>query len=368
VSWVSLIWLFSLPLTHILPVELGQMDLQQYWGAAKAFIHHQNPYHITVMSSYQAELGIITNSLWIRLWNPPQIMTLIWPLGLVEFEHAIRIFLLLNLSIVIAVLLLIDSNQSSSKYQHEISFKISRALCILSFYPLISCLSYGQFSIILLFGLVLFLSLKGRFFAGMALSLTLLKPHLLYLVYIAIVLESLRCKDFKIILGLTSGTILLFLPTLIYSPNILSWYLTALSEPPLYFKTPTLGSWLHELFGYEQRWVRILPSLLVSLGYVYYWISQKINFSRRTLLYLIPISLISSPYGWVFDQVLMLPSLLYIVSQAFNYSSIRRNTIISITILSGVLVFVFPLSSQQYYIWYPLLLWGILLKAGAESH
>lgn len=340
--------------SHYLPPEIGQVDFQQYWSAARAFINLQNPYSAEVIGKYQELLGIVDKQLWIRLWNPPQILSLIWPLGLLEFKQAACLFLIINLLLLMASLhILFGKERETTKY------RVLRGICFLTFYPIIACLGYGQFSIVLMFGLLLFLELKSDLLKGVALSLTLLKPHLLFLLYFALFLDSLRNRDFKVLIAMLLTGLLLSLTVFTYSPNIFLWYLSALAEPPLYFKTPTLGSWLHEYFGYQHRWSRLLPSALALIVYFIYWIRSKNKLERSDILLLIPISLISSPYGWLFDQVLILPTLFYSFRASRQLSQANRQLFLLSIISLGIAVFFLPVSGQQYYFWYPLVLFGL---------
>jgi hypothetical protein len=92
--------------------------------------------------------------------------------------------------------------------------------------------------------------------------------HRLYLVYLAIFLEAAWTRHFSEIFGVIIGTFSLLVTPLLVQPEILTWYIQAAATPPIYFQTPTLGSWLQRAEIMRPEVARLLPTIFVAVGYL----------------------------------------------------------------------------------------------------
>src|SRR5690606_362850 len=134
----------------------------------------------------------------------------------------------------------------------------------------LTLLFYGQISHILLLGLtgfIFFSKREAHFRAGFSLSATLIKPHALYLLYFWILLEGMRTRSLKSLLGFAVGAAFLGIVPLVWQPGIWNMYSEFASSPPVSWITPTIGSWLQSwTIGDHQSQkaltVRLLPSAI----------------------------------------------------------------------------------------------------------
>jgi hypothetical protein len=67
------------------------------------------------------------------------------------------------------------------------------------------------------------------------------------------------------------------------------------------------------------------------------------------LLGTVPLSLVFSPYGWVYDQLLLLPSGIWLSSK-----DVRLGLLL---ILSNVFMLSLGSIGQEWMVWYPLVYW-----------
>ncbi len=122
---------------------------------------------------------------------------------------------------------------------------------LLSFYPFYVALILGQFSPVVLSGLVLFLvvsrkgdNLEGSWQGGLSLVLTAFKPHLLYLVYSLILFRSLKVRRAITLLTLVSGGVAVIMIPLLFNPDAYFDYWGRAKLGSLEWWNPTIGPWL----------------------------------------------------------------------------------------------------------------------------
>jgi hypothetical protein len=155
------------------------------------------------------------------------------------------------------------------------------------------------------------------------------------------------------ICGTITGVIASTIP-LIINPDVINQYLyTTLNQPPLYWKTPTLGAVFRLLFGVDTYWLQFLPSVLGALWIFFYWFRHrcKWNWSEQVPIILI-ISALTASYGWEYDQIVLLPALIQIGVWVFQ-SAQRMLAIIAIIIhflitSFAVAITFLPVSSFSY--------------------
>ncbi len=178
-----------------------------------------------------------------------------------------------------------------------------------SFFPFLLCWGVGQTSCLILLGVVLFLQSDrtGNPWLGAAgLILISCKPQNVYLFCLLVAVCVLRERNWRlpaaslVLLGVAAGTLTLL------RPPWLADYLRALEQPPLYWATPTVGGILREYFSIQSSAVQYLPPLVIG-GATLLLISRQPKIVWRSNISLILlVSSLSSPFGWSYDQVLLL--------------------------------------------------------------
>ena len=340
--------------------SVGTIDLLQYYAGARLWLVGRNPYDPSLIEL--VERSVSTDpAIPVLLWNPPEILPIIAPLGLMSFHNAVAFWMLLavlSIAISVKIGLRVFKPQNLSKKVFQVG-----VLC--TFYPFALCVGYGQISFLLLLGLSFFLlrvirygeSITGSFVGGIFLSLVAVKPHLLYLIFIFLVVLSIRSRSWGSILGFLAGAVTLNLIATIGAPDIHSWYQVRMALPPIYWQTPTLGSWLQGLTNVNQPWIRIMPTLLMSgATLILFFRIPRESLDHKLFLALIPLSLLTSPYGWTYDHMLMLPTMLWLIKES------RSNIVPILLVVLNLLVCLTPAQwGQQTLVWYPAAVAAIAL-------
>jgi len=296
-------------------------DFVEYWAAGRLNLSGGNPYSADQLLPLERAAGRKTEVL--MMWNPPWILALAMPLAL--FSYPISRLLWLILSIV---MILTATNWTWTLLGGSNQKRWFATVIAFTFFPTIIVLRIGQIGPALLLGIVGFLRFEHKkryWLAGAFAALLAIKPHLLYLVCISILVWSFaRCR--WAILG--SGALILMSATLIamlFNPHVITQYLSAtVTDSPLVWMTPTFGSLLRWLIGFERKWLAFVPMVagIFWLGLYGLWHRVDWRWADRMPLLLL-VSVVSAPFGWSFDQVVLLPALLQAMIRLFATCSER---------------------------------------------
>jgi len=285
-------------------------DFVEYWAAAKLLLAGGNPYSPTELLSMERSVGWSTPETLV-MWNPPWTLPLILPLGMFDYDTAQLIWFLLHSLIIFvgAQILwqLYDGGTKKVRY---------RLLSVLIFPPVYLALLLGQIGPMILLGilgLLFFVQRKSWFCAGASLSLVSIKPHISYLLWIAVMLWVLREKIWRLALGTAIAIVLLVLIPLWWNAAIYTRYAELLSShavvQPTEWATPTLGTALGVLLGDPNGPMRWLPSALGALWLIWHWSVHRAgwNWIVETPLVLL-VSVTTASFAWTFDHVILLPA------------------------------------------------------------
>ncbi len=348
----------------LLPPEI---DLLQYWSGAKLFSTGGNPYSEVDMQAAQGSFAQKEGT--IRLWNPPVIFPFIAALTNLDFAAARLGWFLLGIFVLTAnVVILLTSYPC---YIMRTTIRIPLYLVLLSFVPVVEMLSWGQSGWILLVSVVGWWVLFREwgltsFCAGFFLSVSAIKPHLIAPLYAALVLSSFQLRQFRLAVGFTIGLALWAALPLYFRNDIWSLYLHAMAHPPIYWRTPNLGSLLQGASGVHSLWMRHLPlGISLTLGTLLFVTPKfrELLTQRETFLYLVPLSLLVSPYGWLYDQVVILPLFFELAYQAHKRKS--AGTSLLLCALGSVFMLAcLPSSLGQERGIFPLLVYSLVCSFG----
>jgi hypothetical protein len=346
----------------LLPTEgdLGKIDFVQYWTAARLVLGGQKPYDPLLVDQVQQTLAVKEHP--ILMWNPPFILPLFLWTQLLPFRVAANVWLVMSLGLFAASLgLLCSLHRIASPLRNRYLL----AYC-LTLYPLALQCQYGQISSLLLVslcGFLFFLNKNKLFLAGLALSISFVKPHLLYLVYVLLFIEAIYTKNWRVWAGIGCGIAVLTSITVVLQPSIIISYLKAWQQSPVYWQTPTVGSWLQYFTQTHTLFIRQLPTAIVGSVSLYFFIAKRPFFTSVTnsIALLLPWSLVTAPYGWVYDQMLLLPSVAYVLSidkrtnaQRWRGAMLLGGNLLMALLSDGI--------GQQWMIWYPVLVGAITLS------
>ena len=284
--------------------SLGTTDFIQYWSAASLLMDGKDPYDPKLLQAVQQHLGR-TRSEPLRMWNPPWLLVTLLPVLSFDFGLATVLWLTINLAIILF---------SGSFIWRFFGGSTGAGMLVawitsVSFFPFLLCWGVGQTSCLILLGVVLFLwsDRIGNPWPGAAgLLLISCKPQNVYLFCLVVAVWVLLEKNWKlpaasaVLLGGAAGILTLLRPPWVAD------YLRALEQPPLYWATPTVGGILREYFSIQSSAVQYLPPLVIG-GAALLLISRQPKIVWRSNISLILlVSSLSSPFGWSYDQVLLL--------------------------------------------------------------
>jgi hypothetical protein len=288
-------------------------DFIEYWAAAKLTLSGQNPYDANLLLPLQQANGRDTDKA-IMMWNPPWSLTVVVPLGLLPAREAQLLWLAVNFAAILICGDRLWLLLGGSKERRWAGWAIA-----LTALPTLFALQSGQISPLLLLGGVLFLECERRgwhFAAGAATVLLAIKPHLAYLVWVAILCHAIGRGRWRIVLGGAATAILCSAVPLVFNTDVWRQYLDALANrTPEEWLMPTLGSLLRLVFGGAMFGLQFVPVFAGLAWFARYWTRYEKTWDWDDQIpLLLLVSFLTAPYGaWPFDMVLLLPAALWLV-------------------------------------------------------
>lgn len=296
-------------------------DSVQYWAAARLMLTGSDPYSPSQVLELRRQAGNYTdfpsNAISMMLY-PPWTIPLILPFGVLSYPISRLLWLLAHIFVVF-----FSVRTIWYLYQGPRKWEWLAYLIAFIFEPTILILRVGHITTLHFLGIVGFLyfiqnSTKIKFadfFAGACIALVTIKPQLLYLFLFAVLLWVIERRRWRILAGGSFAILLSSLIALLINPRVFNQYWWAISNYPLgSWATPTLGSILRLIFGIEQEWLQILPSIIMTIGFLFYWWKKhnQWNWLEQTPL-LVLVSFLVSPYTWIYDMVVLLLPILQVV-------------------------------------------------------
>lgn len=298
----------------VVPVS-GRGDFLAYWSAAHLLANGKNPYDAAEMAQTQQANSLQqlpTEIMALNVWNPPWLLVALFPLSILPFPLASMLWLWITILLiglnVFLCLRMAGMDGGGRPY-------IWSLIACLVFFPTLLLLLIGQVSGLVLTSIVLGIYLvehKRYHWAGAVFLLATTKPHVAYLVLGLLGWWVLRKRQWGVLAGgilaaaLTSGIAILLLP------NYLQAYIGLLRGFHVTdYYSATLWSLLSALLGRPVlRWWAIALLPLV------FWLQPVID--RHGWLTALNVVLVIScsfaPYGFTFDQVVLLPVILQILA------------------------------------------------------
>ena len=292
----------------------GIRDFAAYWAAARLLVSGGNVYSPAEILALQRSIGM-TEATPLIMWNPPWALSFVLPFGLFDFTLGQFLWLVFH-----CLLVLFAADKLASLYCR--SPQRLRISCVLAFtfIPCVYALVLGQITPLILFALVLFVVAvqKQRWpVAGAAVALLSIKPHFIYLFWLALVLWAWWEQRWKLALWamlilITASAIPLFFDPGIYG-HFVEVHRSGDYLKPLDLPVPTLRNVLKEFFGLKGWFFDYLSSALGAVWLLWYWHKHRNNWQWSEQLPLILlVSVTTSVYGWTFDQTILLPAIIQV--------------------------------------------------------
>jgi hypothetical protein len=309
-------------LRHLLedPTIWPPDDFVEYWAAAKLTLAGKNPYDPTLLLPLQQSAGRETDKA-IMMWNPPWSLAIVLPLGLLPAREAQLLWLAVNLLAIgycgdrLWLLL------GGSRDRRWVGW-----LVVLTALPTAFALQSGQIGPILLLGAVLFLECQKRgwqFCVGAATVFLAVKPHLAYLIWLAILFDAVKHGRWRVLAGGATAGLACTFVAFAFDRQVVQQYVDALgNRPPAEWASPTIGTVLRLVFGEELFRLQFIPVVFGLFWFVWHWRRLQTASSMEDRSWdwceqvplLLLVSFVTAPYGaWPFDMVLLLPAVIWLI-------------------------------------------------------
>ena len=292
----------------------SKQDFRQYWSAGKLLLNNQNPYSFSGNESFQSAISGLT----LVTFVPPWAILWLSPLSFLPFCISEFVWLTTNIVFlfVSGYILWVLNIQYITREDIFYLPPLWSFLLFGTFYPGLYCLKMGQASIVLLFGMSLFLYFRRRnnfYISGICLSALLIKPHLFSLLWVGIAYEALRRRNWDTILGIATILLASICTVILLHPSIFIDYFEYVRQPKYVWpENVSIGGFLGAM-GYHENSINapatnasFIPVLIACLFFIIHLKKRKDFSLNENLPIVISLSIFVTPYGWVTDQVLLL--------------------------------------------------------------
>lgn len=293
-------------------------DFGAYWTAGRCFLEGRDAYDPRqvdrVARSHGVRQAFVT-------WNPPWTLSIAGIFALLPFKVAAVAWTLINVLLVVAVALAAGRDAGLTPF-----WSVSLAV---TFAPIAACLGFSQWSIVVLAGAVGYREClrSGRpFWAGVCLAAATLKPHLVALVWIAACVSGSLRRRLIVASGLSAALAIAIAAVGAQQSDAFANYLHALGDPPAswpsnYFSAAP-ARWLR--WGFESAlpgrrldWIAYLPLVLGASAFAWFATRRAVD-DQRLFDAALAASALILPYGWHYDQVVLLPAYLALCAFAMR--------------------------------------------------
>jgi hypothetical protein len=338
------------------PASYG--DFQAYWSASYLLAHGRDFTHLDLLLQVEQMKTGWTHDFVMATWNPPWLLVLLIPYTWLPFRQAAWLWLFTNIGLIFAASLL--GWRVFHGPGRRVKYDWIALLLAFLFVPTLLALFVGQVNTLVYFGLAgfLFFYKKDRpFTAGAVLALTLVKPHLVYVTLPIVLLIAARERQWRVWWGLGSVVLLLTGIALGLRPMFVLDYGRSITTGNLLnWQTPTIGGVLTLWWGWD--WSKWIGAAVLPLAIAFwYWRPDWATFLtwfNSTLL----ISVISAPFGWGYDAIVLLLPILQMTFWAVtgHLGRLKAVSFFVFLLAADILLFRQRLQgiNEVYYFWLPL--------------
>jgi hypothetical protein len=285
-------------------------DSIQYWAAGTLLVHSQNPYSVPSVLALERSQGYNSDRP-LMLRTPPWSVWMVLPLGLLSaFWGWVAWLAILLGSLVISIRISWRMYGDRERPRPPNAFLLTGYL----FAPVAACLVAGQMGMVLLLGIALFLLLEQDhpFLAGAALLIPLAKPHIFTLLWPILAVWIVTRKRWSLLGGFAAAFLLALSIAVALDPAIFQHYREMLQQQAIQHEfIPALSGMIRGIFFRRYFWVQFVPTGLGLLWSArFYWKNRQTWSWRGHGPALLVAALLTTPYSWMTDEVVLLPAIL----------------------------------------------------------
>ena len=326
---------------------VADRDFISYWAAGNLLLHGESPYSFQAMKSLEVAAGRDPADALFMMRNPPDAFFLALPLGLAEPRVSMILWLFVMIACLLATSFMIWRLSGSPDSRIH--------LLVFVFAPVLTCLMNGQAGIVLLLGVVLFLYLQRDrpFLAGASLLLCAIKPHLFGPPGAVLLVSCVVSKKSRRILAgfaaaMAAGCGLAYL----LDPHAWSQYWQMMHAAGEFDEPiPALSPTLRLLLAPGAVWMQFVPEAAVCVWAVWYFWSRRSSWDWMDQgLVVLLVGVVCAPYGWFYDEALVLPAVLTGVYRGMaGHRSVWPIAVVAAAALAELLMNV-PIKTR-FYLW-----------------
>lgn len=286
--------------TLLLAPQLKHDDFDQYWAGARLLLQHRDPYDPVALFHQEQAAGSPAPRV-VMLMLPPWTVPLIAPLGLLSYRTARLLWFAAALALTLAAAEWLWQMYAIPGLPDWLPLVLA-----LAYPPNISAIFDGQILPLVLFSLAAFLYLvrtRHSVLLGVALLGLGIKPHLTWLVALAVGLFLLETRRWVSLATVLSAALAACLAVWLWVPAAFRGYRAAGAETARVVSG--LGGLLRAHFGMQHYWLQFLPLLPGLLWLAWYRPRLRGWDWSRHLPVLLLASLATSAYGWWYDLSLL---------------------------------------------------------------
>jgi hypothetical protein len=362
--------------------SFGTIDFIQYWRSWGILVGDKNPYDHALVSA-QHFMNVDSSTPLVVSWNPPWTFVLLAPFLSEAFGPSARLWMLIQF-LLLGVIAMVTPAALSDRRMGL----LLRAATVMIFFPTLNSLYFGQLGILLAASVALFLFCQQRgalFAAGLFLVPLSVKPHL-FLLLVPPGLKWLaglpRPQAYRFLGGACGGLALLIGCTTVISPSSIPNWLSAIqfdsrqpsvagAVPLAFWQTANISTWLRILCASDHvpEWpLRVVPLVALALTTGWFIMSKKPIVWRDIAPPLLCLALITSNYGWVYDQSVLVVLQMAIICGALELPSrTLRLATIALAFAAQILAIYLSDSPQHHFVWLPLFMLSMLLFVRAMT-
>jgi hypothetical protein len=304
-------------------------DFGAYWSAARLTLEDRNPNDLDNLRPLQQGIDPTREDI-LPPWSPPWTLAFVVPFAAVNFAAARWTWLILEAALTAACAAWVWQLYGGQPEKRWVAWLVA-----FTFYPALQLLGLGQLSIIGVVGLLGFLHCERRgqdFLAGLFAGLAATKPQVLLLFWVALLAWSIVRRRWAVPLGAALTVSVLTGIVVAFHPTILLEYADALAHhPPAERVCPTLGTVLRYALGGEHFGLSFIGPLLGLVWLIGYGWRYRVDWEwRERLPVLLFVCYLTMPYGWVYDQVILLIPLIQVLTRV---TVLSRRVVVPMAVL-----------------------------------
>lgn len=362
----------------------GNRDFIEYWCAYHLARTGQNPYDSSLLFTFQRSIGWSEPAA-LMMWNPPWLMTVLSPILSFPFYESARLFIVLNVTLI-AVTTAFSWKLLASR--PDVRVPEIALLATLLFFPVKLAIDMGQVSVIITAALVVglwALRVRRDLLAGALLSLLTIKPHLAYLPLLLATWVVIRERRWRVVVSGIGTLALLFLGTAVLFPGTIGFWRETLKHGAAGDQTIPVVAWqVSSLVGATRAFVastdiRVHQLIMVLIpgitAAVFLWWLVFVSRPQQwwsILPWLLPLSMFTAPFGWLFDHTIALPTQLATVAILLQCPMPIRSRVAAVLALLWLNALVpiqlkFGLTMHHHFFWFPAVLLAIYASTRAST-